>query len=399
MVKLKVDFPQISWILLLFACVGYIIAILYNQIDISSKFFMFAFVASCVCIFWGIVFARYIGINDPFWIGMLIVVLASINVLAGSAENRSLDYFGKVLRFDATVMLIYICTRYNIGKSTIRYFSLINQILALTLIYQGVVVGDTYYIYTTLTLGFPNPNSGGIWLALCLCGIIWSYSYTNSKVIRFFYFIEIGLLFYLLIRTGCRSGMLSICGLIAVLISVKKINKKLLNILIKMIYSFPLFFSLVYVGIFNAKIKIDEIAGKKFYSGREVLWYNALMDLKSHYIIGVYNEVSLGTGQSQLHNIYIDVLCSYGIVVFVLFFLYISWIILRQFRKLHTIQQYIAFFSFLMMFFIGGTFEAAYVAGSIGINYWVCTFLLFSNLNTVHPINLNNCKSWKRLLN
>lgn len=391
MIKLKINPLRISWTTLLFMCVGYVvIACMYENVELGSKIFTIAFIAASMCIFLGIICMRYIGVKDPFWLGLLIVIFAIMNVFVGSAGNRTLDYFAKVMRFDATIMLIYICTKYTIGKSVVHYFCLVNQILALALIYQGFVVKETYYIYTDLTLGFPNPNSGGIWSALCLCGMIWSFSCLKSKVIKLFYLIEIALLFHLLICTGCRSALLSMCGLIVVVMPVKSyikrreikiLKKKLFRIIITMIYIFPLIFPVIYVGIFYAKIEFNKVAGKDFYSGRQVLWYRALLNLKSHYIIGAYNEVSLGTGQSQLHNIYIDVLCSYGIIVFSLFLLYILWIVLRQLRKLRTVQQYIAFFSFLMMFFIGGTFEAAYVTGSIGINYWVCIFLLFSNAN------------------
>ncbi len=393
MFKIRLDIRNILWAFIFFSIIGFLITISNKKNSLSSYFFAVTFCLLCMCIVLCIACLKCIRLMDPFWIGLLIIALATVNVIIGShSANRTFDYYGKLLRFDATIMMIYVCTRYKIEASAVWIYNILNQILALSLAYHGIITGETYYRYETLTLGFPNPNQAGMWAALCFGGIMWGFMRTKSHVLKFIYLGEMCLILYLLERVGCRSGMLAVFGLIGMIIltvirvkkhGIKRLKKGLYRCLVVIIYFFPFIFPMFYMGLYYSGIRVGKVGNQDFYSGREILWFNALAELKHHFMIGAYNEVSWGTGRSQLHNIYIDVLCSYGIGVFLLFLLFVFWVVVDQLKKIHRVDQYAAFFAFIMMFFISGTYEASYISGDVAINYGTCLFLLFSNTDKI----------------
>lgn len=78
---------------------------------------------------------------------------------------------------------------------------------------------------------------------------------------------------------------------------------------------------------------------------------------------------------SQLHNTHLDVLCSYGIVPFLLFIKLLYKNIIQILRKANTFYKYAAFTSFCAVL-IMGTFEAAVVSGSMGLNLLTVGFIV-----------------------
>ena len=108
------------------------------------------------------------------------------------------------------------------------------------------------------------------------------------------------------------------------------------------------------------------------------MWDPAIKLLKSNFILGDYSGISNGTGMSQLHNTHLDVICSYGIVPFMLFLSLLNSVCKRVSNQSMEYSNYCALCGFISVI-IMGSFEAAVVAGAMGMNILTAGLIILAN--------------------
>lgn len=303
-----------------------------------------------------------------------------LNALLTQRTQIDFNYFKKYIMFLCTVLYLYAAADVKLSRTCRHVLSILPLIIGTVLIGSYYLFGNRTMIAGNPTLGFINPNFAGMWLVHVLFYAVYDAVAYKSIPLKVYCGILIVLDLVLIIKIYARSCFLGILAF-AILLPLGIFRKKynLSKGAIVVITISPLLIALAYLAIENTAWFANTFSflirvGKKL-NARNELWLSAISTAKNHLILGNYSGISGGMGMSQLHNTHIDVLCSYGIVPFVLFVASLSGIMLRINRRIHCIQQYLAFCAFTGIIFVGA-FEAALVSGSTGL-YFLSGGMLF----------------------
>lgn len=314
-----------------------------------------------------------------------LIFLCVMNVtISGMIENGAfgLNYYKKVIMFSTFMFLVSFCTEVrHCRKILLNLLELLPVVTGFVFVVAYYYLGKKTFGRGGLSLGFSNPNTAGMWLLhLILYGILFVLDSTKPKL-RFLYIPVIVVMISMLELTRTRSCYIALV-FFAIMVLLRVFHIKANKILCLIIIILPLVYAIIYLNIvdtdwFQAKFSFMASEGKPLDS-RIGVWRGAFASIKEHFFLGDYSGISNGTGQSQLHNTHVDVLCSYGTIPFVLF------LKLLYDRSAFTVEnsdsfyKYVAFSAFCAVL-IMGTFEAAMVAGSMGLNLLTVGLLVLAN--------------------
>ena len=379
---IKIRKSALLWGMILVSLTAYVVtSSLYPSM--ASLFFGALYASVILCAYDIINREKLIPRRDPTVLVLAIVMGSFLGVLV-RCETLSFSYFTKLVLFNIIIMMIFIVKKSNVEGSFLKLWFWMIQIICFVLFYNGFFKKDLYGTTQFLSLGFSNSNLGGMWCFVAFVGIVWSLSSLHGFKKKAILLSEGVALMYLVFLTGSRSSMISMLG-ICVCPFIKWLNsvrcRKFFSICSLLV---PMIFPLLYITAYNKgfDIAFGENQGKSFFSGRHTLWKFAMEQAMEHPILGAYNEISYGTGTSNMHNIVIDILASYGVVVLFFVILLISWVLLDISKNSMSESQNVMFYGFLMAL-IQGTFEAALFTGSSGYGACCCIFLLISKSNVV----------------
>lgn len=142
-------------------------------------------------------------------------------------------------------------------------------------------------------------------------------------------------------------------------------NKKRTIMVITLIFAFGFIFPLLYITASTNLINmIENITGKSFYSGREVIWGRFYKDLLNpiNLIFGpgsdmesVYTTLNIFGRQAvfSMHSSYLGLLLDYGLVGTVYFYYFICRTVLNAYNKSVSDKQIMGLFGLLMILIIG----------------------------------------------
>ena len=119
------------------------------------------------------------------------------------------------------------------------------------------------------------------------------------------------------------------------------------------------------------------ISEGKTVDSRYYVWKYAFNNFKSSPIFGAYNQISNGTGTSQMFITHLDILASYGIIVFILTSYFFYQIVKNVNSRSHDIKSKIFLLSFIAVLILGMC-EAALVSGGLSIHILVGDFLIIA---------------------
>lgn len=318
---------------------------------------------------------------------LTLVILALINVvinaLLSNGWSFEFDYFKKVIMFVNFVMLLYFSYRDKVLESTYKLLIYIVTLTSFMLVLSYLFFGNIVTYAGGITLGFNNSNFTGMWLlhmAVYVSLLIMHLKYrTLLKSLLTMLFI---ILVYLIILTKARSCMLGIIVFILLCLLDKLELQKIL--MKKYFVGLIVLAPAIIVGIYKYLLSSTWfmqlfsflVSAGKGLDSRLIVWNPAIEAFRDNIWLGDYFGISNGTGMSQLHNTHLDVLCSYGIIPFVLF-VYILYFICCKSRKNDYFNRcaLYGFFSVVIM----GSFEAAVVAGAMGMNILTAGLILLAN--------------------
>lgn len=343
-----------------------------------------------VLIFWIRLITKKLNKLDILVI--FIVLFSLLNVIFNAyimQTNISFEYLKKLIMFLCSIIYFSSLMKVQVDFHKYKKFiSYINTILSIICIFIYFINFNQVYTFNGiltdyLSFNFTNPNLAALFLT-SICIMQTSLAFCEEKKIKkIIYFIISIFLFYFVIKTKARNCLLII--IIFLLINILKIIKKkvkMTNVVNFVISIFPLLFSFLYLNILNND-KITNffsflVSTGKSLDSREYIWNFALSNVKMSPIIGAYSQISNGTGLGHMHNTHIDILASYGIVVFLLFCIIIYFILKISNNKLKFLNNSI-FLQGFQMFIICGMGEAALFSSSLGLYLYVGNFLILSN--------------------
>ncbi|MDB1921724.1 O-antigen ligase family protein [Clostridium tertium] len=268
-------------------------------------------------------------------------------------------------------------------------FTFFSSIISLAIIFsrRTIWISETLngeYLSYGLHSFFLNENSLGISATLAL--IITFYLLVNAKekiIYQFIFSLNIVIQLITLILSKSRSTYLALLSFIFILIFMY-----LKNNLFR--FSLVLIAALSSISLFI--IKKDSI--DSFLTGRDVLWSLAFETITNNFISGVgftnltsiLNENNLLT-LGRLHNIYIEIGASNGILPLILFILILLSIYIFLFNKIDNLKNnklmYIVLFALTISILSINLVESSlvYIISFISIIFWTVLSYIISILS------------------
>ena len=375
MIEKKQRFPEFYIKLMLIVCLLIVYFIINMQSNIVSLLFSISFII-LIILFFRLYFIY--GINKTETIDLFL--LYSIIMIAFAAtidSTMSFVYLKKYILFCSTLIFLLIINKIEIGKKTVNFIFIINALIAIIYIYYVYYV-KIYYTHIGLTLNFSNPNLTGIWIYHTILFLILATIFYKNKLLKLIYFVGSISLVYPMILTRSRTVLVSlICfSLLALFIWIRR-NVKISKYFVVFILLTPLLSGGIYLKLLDSrKIAIFDflVSEGKSIESREAVWLNAFSQLKSNLFLGTYHEVT-----QQMHNTHIDILVSYGVIVFVLTMVFIARILLKISKQSNSKFNTISLIAFLSVIILG-TFEAALFSGGTGLYILSISLLLLAKL-------------------
>lgn len=348
--------------------------------EVSIAFSMTFFVLVAIVI-------RFISSHGIPWtmIGLFAVTFfnVSINTLLSKEANISFSYFYKLIMFFCTVVFFYMASEMQVDQAGKRRIQVLPLLMGAAMIISYYVLGNRTMIAHSITLGFVNPNFTGMWLShvffYAICDLV-NEKKTVQKILIGFLAALCLVLIWKAYARSCFAGIFVFAVLLLYgrLLNTNKLPTALTGILLL----FPLLFAASYLYVVHAEWFTDMfhflVRTGKGLTARDQIWRIAFERFFNNPFLGNYSQISRGTGVSQLHNMHIDVLCSYGIVPLMLFLRLLQSITSNINRNLKTYSQYVAYCAFLSVITIGA-FEASIVAGSTGLYLLSGGFLILAS--------------------
>lgn len=219
----------------------------------------------------------------------------------------------------------------------------------------------------SLYLNFQNPN---ILANVLLIILVYLYLERNKKNI-------IGILLgtILLYLTNARSAFISWIIFLIFNFTLGNLlkyffRKKIIKFII---CNIPTIIVIIVFSINKYLNSLFSFNGKKGLSGRDVIWNDLLQSMlqsKESFILGL-------NGHINAHNVYMQILAKFGIVIFLLFIYYFIKILLEN-NKANITKRAVSIYLSIIILLLNNSFENSLSDGIIGMSY--LTFLLLALL-------------------
>lgn len=373
------DISQLLISLQLVVCLAIVGFVLHGNQKVTSRLFSLTFVILAINFI--VVLINRQNKSELFLL-LCLLLLGLISVLLG-ARTITFEYLKKYLIFSSTPILFYVISNTKFNKSIMSFIYFIVFIESLLFIFY-YFYNPSYYA-NGLTLNFSNPNALAMWLMHPVLFLaIFTYFFRNSFV-RIINMVMIAFLLQMIIETRTRSVFIALLAFVILFLLIQfNGNIKIGTPMIIFFALYPLGFAFVYLTIVYSPW-IQNLFGFLVSTGKNLdsrvaIWNQALHMLKNSILFGNYYDISIsGLTWSQLHNSHLDILATFGIFVFSLFFVLILTVIKKiAIGAKSRIQKtaIMAFFAVLVM----SSAEAALVSGSMGLYVFSCTFLIVAKI-------------------
>lgn len=376
-------------IVTIFACAYLILFLTISKLTLISSIF---FYASFILIFlvWLLNLSSGIQKVDRLAIAIIIISFFCISVNAILCDAViSFNYMKKYIMFCSTILWFSVMSNANVisMKSIRRAIHLMNFLFSFFLIIVFILSNDQLFFWNGiktkyLLFNFENPNKTGMYLAVVSIYNLLGTTFWKKYFIKIISLLEFFALFYFIYLTKCRTALLAVLFFVTVFLYFICFQKgktfKIKKFVSVCLALFPLIFAILYLNIIQTSwirqhfsFLVEE--GKNLDS-RSDMWLFAFEKYKESPFFGAYYQISGGSGQSQLHNIEVDILVSYGPVVLILLIIWLSQIMLLWNKRKNQPLYCIALITALLL----GCGEAALFSGAAGYNILVGGFIALS---------------------
>lgn len=380
--RMKLDFSNCMKLEISLVALIILFTIVRQSALISVCFSMSFIVLLC--------YAVYRATNTRYNLNLVLLIIVSsvnviINALTSPEATFGFDYFKKLLMFLAFMMMLDFAQNDNVTRDTYNVVLRLPSTAALILIGSYFFAGNTGRYAGGITLGFTNPNFAGMWLIhLFIYVVLWTISIKQKRIVKLMLGFVLAIMAWLIYETKARSCLIGLVVFMFFYIAGKLIGADVVKkpIVWRAAILLPIVVVLLYQSLLSAKWFVNLfsafVSEGKGLDSRLAVWMPAIRAFAISPILGDYCGISHGTGMSQLHNTHLDVLCSYGIISFVLFLQMLFRISSNTTRGKLRFFNYVAFCGFLTVVVVG-TFEAAIVSGAMGLNILTAGLVVLAN--------------------
>lgn len=369
--------------------IGIVIMQVLNLPEVASALFMMTFFLTMA--FWLMELERRINKTNLLAIGIMVVSFISVAVNAMVTDAvLSFSYVKKLIMFWSTVLFFAAMTEYKPDKSVLNLVFRTNTLLAVFLLIMYLTMPDEMHTFNEqvtiyLTFRFTNPNLTAAFLSsVCILQMVYTYA-TRKWYVKLLNTVLIVALIVLILDTKARTSWILMAVFLlayAVVNLLPKIRWRMTKRLAWFIAWLPLLFALLYMELVN-NARIQEIFSflvnrGKLLDARVEIWTDALEAIKASPVIGAYNQISDGTGESQMHNSLLDIAASYGIPVMLILGNFLRRVLYTGKDGPQGKRNFICImgFSALLMSGIG---EAMIFSGGLGIYLYAGILRMLAN--------------------
>ena len=362
------------------------VCIMLDKDDLSSLLFNASFIVVGMHFAWHLASGKMGKKAIPdFLLYLSMVVLAFAFVAISTESGFTFNYIKKFIIFCIVFLLFYIYSQEKINKETAKAVTFVFYAATIFFIVFFFFMGGNEKTNGELhsryiTMGFNNPNLAGMWLGTMIYFLAISVGMAKNKFFKIFTVMLMAVMLYMITVTECRNALLSLAVVLLLWIMHKiRKNKSFKPWSILFVIVLPL----IFVGLYFAVLKTDLVDALEFLvsegknlDSRVRIWGNGLKTIDGIKLItGNYYAEGNKTGEFQLHNISLDILVAYGVIVFILSVLYITKLLVPAAKKT---PKNVLNFGILCFFgvWLFGLGEAAFITGGGGIYLPSC--LLFS---------------------
>ena len=364
------------------------------ELLLVSEIFVFATlninsIVSFLFAFTFILLAIFLFINGKFkdikvWIA---IILAVFNVVLDSIlqnSNLTFDYMKKVIMFSSFLLMLSLCSQYQVNSFVVKLLKYIPLILSYYAVASYFVLGNTITYAGGITLGLNNPNFTGMWLLhLFVFDALNAIDNNNKPIVRILAALVGILLVYLIDLTLARASMMGVIAFGILLVIGYLNHKNIPDFVILICVLFPFIFMVLYLSFVGTDWANETfsflVSEGKSLSSRNAIWLSVLSVYNQSPLIGSYFNLVGGIVSRQAHNIHLDTLASYGPFVLIMFLGILFFSLRKLNKKVINSVQLGAICAFLAII-VSGTFEAGLVAGAMGLN--ILTAMLFALVNS-----------------
>ena len=299
-------------------------------------------------------------LRQKFSLYLGIVLLSSVWALFCSIVNGS--GYGSAITQITLLASVFLFSKTKLTRKQHKRVTL--RMVFILLVILTVFSSKTAYgaYYVPILPYFPddlkiNPNCMAM---LCFYLLVFVFAFiedTDLKIKRkrILQFIALGLSILYINSTSARTSLVSIVIFVLLFYFCKYKNyKKTKRILfIGLFCSF--LFVFVYIGLYSSGFMVGETTffGKGFYTGREVIWLEALDLVKRNPLFGFSNKIGFGPRELlSAHNSLLAILCYFGVFGLIAFFS----VLFSAFRRFDYGKQKLMTSAIIATFFIM-TFE------------------------------------------
>lgn len=325
-------------------------------------------------------------------LAVFIIAISFISVLLTSI-TLSINYFTNWLTFSSVFLYFSLCMKVKVKKQTIKKLFAINFIVSVCCCIAYIVRFDKAFYITFsgvryLMFNFYNPNCLAIFLfCLALTGILYGIFYTR-KIYWIAQLCVIAFLALLIMQTLSRTAIFTFAFFVIIFVLFKRKKRYLLpksNFFCFVIALFPFLISIAYM-IFLEKLVDNKvfsfmISEGKDLESRKIVWEYAFELFLRSPIFGSYGQLLQSTTFTQVHNSHLNVLVSYGVVVFALTVLFLFLIMKKISQKSKQTHLELSVWAFVACIILGSG-EAILFSGGLSFYLLAGQFLLLSHANS-----------------
>lgn len=328
---------------------------------------------------------------------LFIALLSFLNICISAILSNSpisFEYSKKCIFFIFALVLFSLSPRIRLTPFSQNFILIGIQILSVFLFYSYYTKGETMYIRDDmispyLTMNMTNSNITGMFLFCVALFDYFGFRLLKNKLFKITSIVLFAAISWMVVLTGARNCMIALVAFIVfqVIVFFRKHKASIPRWVLITAVLFPLIFAIIYMSVIDILVKDNLFSfmvmdGKELNS-REHIWKESFNYIFQYPITGAYSQRSDGTGWSQAHNTHIEILVSYGIIVFCLTIRQI-YKILSYFQRLHTDSLHQMFvWGFIAILFIGFG-EAALFVGTSGLYILGGLLLIFANSHLIN---------------
>lgn len=277
----------------------------------------------------------------------LFVIGLSIAICSISIKNNalSLNEMAKYTVGNVVCLFIFIFIEDIPVSCKLMRFVVILNIVYLISLFLASFLGSMYDDFGYLKYHYSMKNEAGISIYLVACYILMGLLNANRKSRKWLYLLMFTIASWLLWKTGSRTSFIAF-SFAVMFLQLYKRSSKIPQILLPTFFGIMVFFPFVWswvAKVFGNELSSFVIMGKSPFSGREVVWANLLSavladPLGNNYGVPIhdFNEYNILSSSYGQHNVFLNLLWNYGIVISVVFLLCMYAAFRRSISKANT---------------------------------------------------------------